>query len=193
MGLTVKEPEGNFQLAPEGTHVARCYMVVDMGLQETGYGPKHKIKIGFELPNEAMDDGRPFSVSQTYTASLSEKANLRGDLESWRGRAFTEQELQGFDVFNVLGAPAMVSVIHTESNGKTYANIKSVSAIPKGLTVPNAINDHIKFSLEEYSQEQFDALPEYLRDKINVSGIEKPYEPPKSEHPAGEFDDDIPF
>jgi hypothetical protein len=194
MGLTAREPEGTFELAPEGTHVARCYMVVDMGMQETGYGPKHKAKIGFELPNELMEDGRPFSVSQNYTVSLSEKANLRADLEAWRGRAFTEDELRGFDVFNVLGAPAMVTVIHTTNEGKTYANIKSVSALPKGMQAPAAINEPIKFSLEEYSQEVFDSLPEYLRNKINRGGIDAPYMPPQSDHPADDsFDDDIPF
>ena len=43
-----------------------------------------------------MPDGKPFLVRRRYTASLHEKSALRKDLESWRGRAFTNVELDGF-------------------------------------------------------------------------------------------------
>ena len=42
--------------------------------------------------------GRRFDVARVYTLCLHERAALRKDLESWRGRKFTEQELDGFDL-----------------------------------------------------------------------------------------------
>jgi hypothetical protein len=67
--------------------------------------------------------GKPFTVSKFYTASLGEKANLRADLKNWRGRDFTDEELAGFEAKNILGKPCMLSVVETESEGKTYSNI----------------------------------------------------------------------
>ena len=60
-----------------------------------------------------MEDGRPFAVSKTYTASLFEAAALRKDLESWRGKSFTEEELGGFDISKLLGCTARIEVGHT--------------------------------------------------------------------------------
>lgn len=166
MPLIVKDNPSNFELPPEGTHIARCYQVIDLGEQQTSFGPKRKILVNFELPNELMADGRPFSVGNRYTPSLNEKAILRQHLESWRGKAFTEGELEGFDIFKVLGHPAMVSVVHSESNGKNYANIKSVTALPRGMECPPAVNKFIAFNTEDYDKVELDLLPEWLHKVI---------------------------
>ena len=197
MALTVKKPsESEYQLAPQGTHVGRCYMVVDMGLQDTPFGAKHKIRIGWELSNELMADGRPFSVSKEYTASLHPDSNLAQDLVSWRGVSFTEEELAGFDVFKVLGAPAMLTVIHGKSKaGKTFANVKGVASLPKGMTKPTAVNELLSFSLESPDEEMFKKLPEWIQKKVNrgevSSGMESGGQGQYDKTP--DFDDDIPF
>lgn len=180
-----------FELCPPGNHVARCYSVVDLGYQDTEWQGVHKsvrkVRISWELPNELMDDGRPFSVSANYTLSLGEKANLRRDLQSWRGRAFTEEELRGFDIESVAGVPAMVNVVHnTGRDGRTYANVGSISPLPKGLECPPAVNDVLVFSTDDFNPEEWDSLPEWLQNKINL--------PDKEERVVHEIpDDDIPF
>ncbi len=71
----------------EGTHIARCVWVVDLGTQQTDFGPKRKVLIGWELPAITRTfDGQqePAIVTKFYTACLSEKSNLRRDLELWR-------------------------------------------------------------------------------------------------------------
>ena len=69
-----------------------------------------------------------------YTLSLHENAALRRDLQSWRGRAFTETELAGFDLKTVLGVPCMITLVHSP-DGK-YANIQAVAGLPKGMEAP---------------------------------------------------------
>lgn len=82
--------DAEFELAPAGTHIAVCYRVIDLGTQETTFKGEvkhqHKILISWEIPDEKMKDGRPFTIGKRYTWSMSEKANLRNDLESWRGK-----------------------------------------------------------------------------------------------------------
>jgi len=129
--MIVKE-ENSFEIAPAGTFKGICVDVVDMGLKDTPYGRKHKLRIAWEI-NENMSDGRPFLAMGFYTASLSEKANLRKDLEAWRGKPFTFEELKGFDMDAVVGKSCMLSIIHNESGGKTYANISSISPLMKDM------------------------------------------------------------
>lgn len=192
MSLTVKDSGGgDFVLVPQGTHSAVNFLVADIGIQETSWGSKHKLVIGWELPEELIEvdgDKKPMIIYNTYTASLSEKANLRRDLEGWRGRAFTSDELEGFDVFNVLGKPCMLSVVHNVVGDKTYANISSVSSIPKGMQAGVATKT-LKYSPDD--PEQFNDLPEWIQKKINIES-ENPAAGVEQSSGQG-FDDDIPF
>ena len=73
-----------------------------------------------------MSDGRPFAISKRYTLSTHTKSTLRKDLESWRGRAFTPEEEEAFDVANVCGAYCLLNVTHNQGgDGNTYANVGS--------------------------------------------------------------------
>lgn len=196
MGLMAKKPENDFEIAPQGNHVATCYQVIDLGFQESNWQGniswKHKVFVNFELSNEKMQDGRPFSVGARYTLSLHEKAELRKALESWRGRGFTEQELEGFDLFNILDKPAMVNVQHNESNGNTYANISAITPLPKGMDVPKRENELIQYSLDDPDTNK-DQLPNWCLEKINFEPrIVSSQKTPEADASI-DFDDDIPF
>ena len=40
----------DFEPVPTGTHIARCVTVVDLGFQESQFGTKEKVYLGFEVP-----------------------------------------------------------------------------------------------------------------------------------------------
>lgn len=135
-----------FPLPDEGTVQAVCAGVWDLGLQSTPFidertgQPKvqHKIVIAWEL-NQMIDapdseyHGKPYMLSKTYTLSLSEKSNLRHDLESWRGKPFTAEEVaNGFDVSKLYGVNCLVGVTHVKKE-RTYANITSILPPLKGM------------------------------------------------------------
>lgn len=193
---------GDFEQAPIGTHVARCIKIIDIGTQKSEYQGKVNIRrqviIGWELPNELMTDGeyagKPFAVSRFYTASLSEKANLRADLESWRGRAFTKEELGGFSARKILGASCMLSLIQ---NDKGKVKISGVMALPKGTPVPEQVNPSVYFSLDEFDQKTFDSLSDGYKRLIQVSPeYQHIINPDPSQRRSGrieDMDDDIPF
>lgn len=112
---------------PEGLTQAVCVDVMDLGMQPGMKGEEvHKLKFIFETA--ARDSkGQPMRVgSWPYTVSLGKKANLRKDLERWRGRVFTAEELAGFDIDSVIGAPAMLNIVHREKDGKTFSNIDGI-------------------------------------------------------------------
>lgn len=133
MGVVVSETGGG-QSVPAGVYSAVCSKVYDLGQQE-GYEPgttQHKVALLWEL-DETKDDGQRFIMARTYTASLNEKAKLRQDLEAWRGRRFTADELAGFDLDNILGAPCQLSVVeYTKQNGQAGTKISAVMPLGKG-------------------------------------------------------------
>lgn len=161
---------GDYQQPPAGVHVARCVKIIDIGTQVGEYQGKttsrRQVIIGWELPNEKMDDGQPFVVSKFYTASLGEKANLRKDLENWRGRAFTPEELGGFESKNILGKSCMLSLT---PNDKGKIRVTGVMALPKGTVVPDQINTTFYFSLEEFDAQQFDQLSDGIKKMVEAS------------------------
>lgn len=171
------ETGGDFTPAPEGTHPARCYRVVDLGTQKTVFNDEtkfqHKILLSWELPLEKMDDGRPFNASKRYTFSSHEKANFRKDLETWRGQRFESTDFGpgGFEVSKLLTVPCLLTITHAESSGRTYANVDAVVRLPRGMNVPALTNPPSIIGLEDdtWDQAVFDALPEGIQKVIKLS------------------------
>lgn len=211
MGFIAKDTGGgDYAPVEQGTHKAICNMVVDLGLQSLTWEgktrPVHQCYVRWELPDERLswtdDKGQsqegPMSIGRTYTVSLGPKANLRKDLEAWRGRAFTEEELAGFDLFNLLGKGCLINVTHKTKDGKTYANIANISGLPKGMKVDGPERPIIYYT--ESEAQMYEQLPEWLRDKIKTA---VPASQADANAPAGpgdygargpdDLDDDIPF
>lgn len=199
---------GDFTPVPAGTHFAVCDMVVDLGRQEVksqlyGDSVKPQVYIRWQIPSERVEwevDGEkregPAVIGKTYTASLGEKANLRKDLQAWRGKTFTPDELKGFDVSKLLGVGAMISVTHTEKNGRTYANVASIGGIPRGTTPPQVEGETRLYDADNTAS--YDSLPKWLREKIDHQVSEGPASsnghdernPPPHDT---DLDDDVPF
>ena len=164
---------GTFTPAPAGTHVARCIKLTDLGTQTSEYqgqvNIRNQVLVSWELPNKTLEvDGieKPFIVSKFYTNSLNEKATLRHDLESWRSKSFTNEELAKFDLMNILKKPCMLSIIPKDGGGTKVA---TVSAMPDGIQCPPQFNQEETFWLDEFSQEVFDNLSEGIQNIIKKS------------------------
>lgn len=192
MPIIAKASGGNFLPAPPGTHSAVCCDVVDLGELKVSFGGKekmqHKVAIKWQL-GEDMPNGKPFIASKRYTLSLHEKSSLRKDLESWRGKKFTDAELEGFDLEVLLSIPALLNIIEEKKAGETYSNVASIMRLPKGM-VALAVRDYVRMC-----ERQTESMP--------VATSEMPDVPPP---PASEYDryhasddrfiitdDDVPF
>jgi len=199
MGRYAKDSGGgNFQQAPIGNHVGRCVHIVDLGTQHGEYQgqptARQQVVITWELPDELMEDGLPFIVSAFFTNSLHEKAALRSALQNWRGKEFTPDELNGFDLTNVLGKPCMVSVVHTD---KGKAKVSAVAAMPKGIKAKPAVNDSYAYWIEEHDPEVYDKIGPGLKKMIEASdewkAMQKDLDKPPKLGGIPDMDDSIPF
>lgn len=160
MALIAKETAGGgFDPVPEGVHHAVCYGVYDLGthINEMFGKAERKVLICWEIPEERIElegkDGKmrnlPRGVSKKYTLSLGKKANLRKDLESWRNKAFTAEELAGFDLEKLLKVNCMIQIVHQSKDDKVFANVNTVMPLYKGIAKKEPENSVKFFSFED--------------------------------------------
>ena len=187
MALTISESAKQERQLPEsGATVGMLYSLVDLGTQKTNFDNQEKwmpkVRLTFELPDqldefEVEENGKrtkvskPMVVSIEQTRSLGEKASLRKLLEQWRGQTFTGAELKSFSLKNLLGKPAMLTLVHkTSQAGRAYCAIAGASKLPKGMTSPaKPANDLVYYEIEQKEGGQFADMPEWLQDKIRAS------------------------
>ena len=119
--------------APAGLHQAVCVDVQDLGVQESQWGSKHKVRLIWQIADVDPATGRRYELARKFTLSLHERAALRTVLESWRGKKFTDTELDGFDLERLLGVNGQVHAAHeVGADGNTYANVTLVLPPAKG-------------------------------------------------------------
>jgi hypothetical protein len=170
----------NYEPIAAGTYVARCYSMVHLGtIKESYMGEEkyvNKVRLTFELPTELKvfkeENGeQPQVISKEFTLSLGDKSNLRAFLNSWRGKALTEDECKSFDIAVLAGKACTLSIIHKTSkvSGKTYAEIASIGGVMKGMAVPDLINPEMVFSVTNFDQVAFDSFPDFIKEKIQSS------------------------
>jgi hypothetical protein len=176
MSIIAKNDGGSYRVHPEGQFPAVCCDVVDLGMVRVEFGGKtkqqHKIRVVFQTDERDPDTRKRLETSQRFTLSMHEKANLRKFLESWRARAYTEDEAKaGVDVELMVCQHALLQVTHTTKNGKTYDNLTSVMRLPKGMP-----------RLE---------IQDYVRVKDREPESDGP--PPDDEYPMEDDGSDLPF
>lgn len=178
-----------FKPVPAGICRAICVDVVDLGMLEKIWNGKsqgmvHKIRIMWETDRMMPEDEngiRPFIAMKQYTLSMGKKSNLKKDLESWRGKQFTAEEMKGFDVEKLIGAACQLVIVHNVSeDGTIFANISTVVKMEGGEKLaPTGKYKRVK------DREGYEA------PKAHEEEIEP--ESPHEDHSSDLADDDIPF
>lgn len=185
MSMIAKD-SGNISIEKleNGVYTAISSMIIDLGLQVSEKFDKtqRKMMILWNVLGEEVEingEKQPRVISKEYGFSLGEKSNLRKDLQAWRGKSFTDDELHGFNILNILNKPCQLQIILEEKNGKKYNNIASIMALPKGTTVePLTTANH--FDIEEIATwKNWSEIPTWIQDKIKKaqnfqsSGLDK--------------------
>jgi len=204
--LTVRDNGGKnlYQPLEPDSYPAICCMVADIGEQYSEMFGKSSRKVLFvwELPTvlaEYNGEMLPRTISETYTMSLNEKAALRQRLEGWRGRVFSQAELEGFDLGRVLGQPCLLNIIQAQKkDGTPYSKISGISRLPKGMEVPKAASPLILFDLDAPDAlNKMNQLPEWVQGRIKASETYKARlnPPPGTAHLDIDTDEDgdLPF
>lgn len=167
-----------------GTYMAVCVAVIDLGEQYKQFEKQKQGKYAeecmfiFEIPSERVEvDGEDkprWLSSRRFAVSLHERAALYQMLTSWRGKALTDAELdpqgEGFDLMQMAGVPAMLSVtIAEKDDGSKFNRIEAVTGFPKGIPAPQPENEILIFDADEPDMAVLDKLPEWIQNIIRKS------------------------
>ena len=176
-GPNSKERVQQANLEPD-VYRARLVQVLDLGLQpQRPYQGKDKppvneIMLTYELTDEFMKDeegndveDKPRWISETlpFYGLFADKAK-----STQRYNAFDPDETYGGDFAQLIGLPVNVTVVNNAVGDKVYDNVANVAAMSakKAATCPELVNPAKVFDLDNPDMEVFNALPEWLRDKI---------------------------
>jgi hypothetical protein len=133
MGIIAKDNGGEFEPIPLGIHKAICINVFDIGYQPGFQNgpPHHQVVLLWEIePTQTWEPnvGKHFTVTKFYTLSINKKSNLGQDLESWRSIPFTPEQMEGFDLDNIIGKPCQINLVANGDKAKVAAVLPAAKA-----------------------------------------------------------------
>ncbi len=179
MGLIAKKNgENNYSPTTPGTYQAVCYGVIDIGTHDVvdmkgNKKKKWQVIILWELPTERIEiDGnsRPRGVSKFYTNSLHEKSTLFAHLNSWRGRPFTEKELEGFDLFTIIRANCLLQITNKKKkDGSIRDDVSGVMSLLKGMVKHEPENKIVTYSIADNGLNIPEHVPAWIKAFIEKS------------------------
>jgi len=154
---------GTYEQLDEGMYPAIAVLIAGVGTQRTPF----KNDDGTDKVQKKMIvqwETEKGLIAKEYTVSLNEKANLRKDLESWRGKRFTDEELKGFDMSTLLGKGCTIQVMHNDNGYAKVANVLPVTNKDFKAKKPA-----ILFDIDNYKDVDLDKLPAWIQKKVNES------------------------
>lgn len=184
-----------------GSHVARIVGFVDIGSQEkTWKGDRyfaHECVVVVEFPYETLQiDGKEVvrTLSKFYPASLRSNSKLLKDLVAIRGRPFEKSELEAFSFKKILNALVQASVIINENGKPKIDHLGPLPKAIKAIDVPARSNELLYFDLDEFTEDSYSAVPEWLKGNIERSPeFQEVRNPAKyvAEQPATQTDEEL--
>lgn len=117
-----------FEILDEGVHDVVLAAIQDLGIVPSAFDGTERQKVRFIYLSNEKDSqtGEPILVIQSMTNSLHEKATLRKTIKGILGKDPGDKPLADE---KLVGTQCQIVVEHTESNGRTYANV--VTTMPQ--------------------------------------------------------------
>ena len=147
MALMISAPQRTFVLHPAGTFPAVISKVVHHRDVQTQFGVKDRVQVTFETAervrdHSTIDTDAALTVSLFCNATVGRGSRLKELLEAAFGveRVAADIKAGEIDVERLVGTQWIIGIEHSESNGATYANIKSYVRAPAG-TAPVAATE----------------------------------------------------
>lgn len=157
-------------IVDNGTYVAVCVGVLFIGEQYKEYkeskGYEDQIVFVWELPYEPDAEGRAKQLSKDLRVTVSDKGNLFSIMSAWNGRTYTPEELAQVELFDQIGKACQLVVSVSKSG---FSNVDAVAGFPKGIPLPEASGQAIRFDVDQWDEAAFLALPDWAQNKVKKS------------------------
>ena len=153
-------------------YMAVCVGVVDLGEQysEKFKSYSNKVKFVWALPSETIEiEGKTEErqLSKEFTVSMSKKGGLRGFLESWNSKTYSDEEFGELDLFEQIGKPCQLQVVLNDTC--EYANVANLMPLPKGMPAPTTKTPLFVWDMDNWDDAVFETLPAWTQEQIKKS------------------------
>src|ERR1700689_2394083 len=119
--MAIVVSEKIYELPDEGVHNVVISEVTDLGIVDTKFGAKDRVRVVFDITDQKGTDGETIKVYVSANKVLSPKSTL-GILLNDLGVVVSGE----FDLEDLVGLKSQAIIKHNQGdNGKTYANIVS--------------------------------------------------------------------
>ena len=81
--------------------------------------------------------------------------------------AYSDEQFGEVDLFDQVGRACLLNVVLNDTG--EYANVDSVIPLPKGMPAPTTDTPPILWNMDEWDDEKFAALPDWVQEKIKKS------------------------
>ncbi len=154
-----------------GVYTAISSAIVDLGIQKSEKFGKvqRRFMLIWNIQGEEVEvngEKLPRTMSKEYGFSLNEKSILRKDLQAWRGKAFSDEELKGFDLLTILNKACQLQIILEERNSKQYNNIAGIMSLPKGMIATKLDNTYYLDITNMETFNNWSKVPTWIQAKI---------------------------
>ena len=155
-----------------GVYMAVCVGVVDLGEQysEKFKNYSNKVKFVWALPGETIEiEGKmeERQLSKEFTISTSKKGSLRGFLESWNGKSYSDEEFGDVDLFDQIGKACQLQVVLNDTG--EYSNVANLMPLPKGMPAPTSKTAFFTWDMDAWDDAAFEKLPAWTQEQIQKS------------------------
>lgn len=162
-----------------GLYPARLVQIIDLGLQpQRPYlgqekPPANEIMLTYELVDSFMidKDGNDVEDKPRWVSETLPLLNIKAEKakSTQRYMALDPTMADGGDFIKQIGKPVNVNIVNNKGkDGKVYDNVSAIAPMrPRDAErTPQLVNPSKVFVLDDPDLEVFNALPEWLRDKI---------------------------
>jgi len=153
---------------PEGTQVGLFAGLIHLGTQRNEYegkvSYKDQVLLRFELPDVTLEDGRPITITKRETNSAGAKSNMLKLVRALKG---TKDLEDGVDYEELIGQPVMLEIAHTAKGNAKIDGYMPVPEFLKKTVKPLMTEPQLLFDVEQISDKELEAMPEWLRELIN--------------------------
>ena len=154
--------------APEkGSHMGRLLAILDLSLQPEFIWegkttpPRYMVSFIYELTGSENKENKPYILSEDFKVSDHDASKMYDRVTTLDPTMTLTKG--GEDLSGLLTVPCMIEVDH---NAKGYAKIKKVSGVPSNFQVDPLLNTPYTFEFDNPDMNIFNALPEFVQNKI---------------------------
>jgi hypothetical protein len=157
----------DFELPPEGRHVACLVRFVDTGLQPGKFGASRNAELAFEIDGSTSANGRPMLAFKRIFNLSNRSKNFREVV-----RALSNMhDISGVNTRDLVGKWCEIVIEHvTTEDGSEFANVECRPLKGKA-PLYGPTSDLVFFSLhpDEFEEEDLKEVSDRQREKIKAS------------------------